>query len=206
MRKLVKPVELTEERLQRMNIGRRYWNAQMATFPESKAKELFRHYMTSLSEQYEQGWGLFIYGPNGVGKTYATCAMLKDIEQRGYSTYCILADELKAAYIDGSRFDADNSIIQRVQSVDFLLIEDLGKEYNGNGSGFAELCFENLIRKRCREMLPTFITTNLTRAAFQERYKQSAASLAMECMIAVEIQGDDRRALIARQKTSSISL
>lgn len=202
MRKLVKPVELTEERLNRMNIGRRYWPAQMGEFPESKAKELFRQYMSTIDTQYEQGWGLFIFGPNGAGKTYASCAMLKEIEQRGYSTYCILSDVLKAAYIDGSRFDADNSIVQRVENVDFLLLEDLGKEYNGNGSGFAELCFENLIRKRCREMLPTFITTNLTRQAFQERYKQSAASLAMECMVAVEVKGDDRRAMIARQKVA----
>jgi len=205
MRKLVKPVELTEERLGRMNIGRRYWGAQMAAFPEGRAKDVFRQYMGSLSEQYEQGWGLFVYGPNGAGKTYASCAMLKEIEQRGYSTYCILADVLKAAYIDGSRFDADNSIVQRVESVDFLLLEDLGKEYNGNGSGFAELCFENLIRKRCREMLPTFITTNLTRQAFKERYQQSAASLAMECMVAVEVQGQDRRAMIANQKVAEFA-
>lgn len=187
-----------------MNIGRRYWRAEMSDLAESEAKTLFRKYVTTLSEQYESGWGIFLYGANGVGKTHASCALLKEVTKRGYSSYCILADALKAAYIDGSRFDADNSIIQRVEKVDFLLLEDLGKEYSGNGSGFAELCFENMLRKRCREMLPTIITTNLTRQAFRERYKDSSASLAMECMIAVEMQGTDQRAMISRNKLESL--
>lgn len=195
---------LTDELLGRMNIGRRYWTAEMSDLPETKAKGLFRNYVSDLEQQYRGGWGLFIYGPNGVGKTHASCAMLKEITKRGYSSYCILADELKVAFIDGSRFDADNSIIQRVRSVDFLLIEDLGKEYSGNGSGFAELCFENLLRKRCRELLPTIITTNLSRQAFFERYKQSAASLAQECMVAVEMSGQDRRAAIGQDKLRSL--
>jgi DNA replication protein DnaC len=202
--KKTKPQALTEELLTRMNIGRRYWKAEMSDLPETTAKGLFRRYMTDLDSQYEGGWGLFIYGPNGVGKTHASCAMLKEISKRGYSTYCTLADELKVAFIDGSRFDADNSIIDRVRKVDFLLIEDLGKEYSGNGSGFAELCFENLLRKRCRELLPTIITTNLSRKAFFERYKQSAASLAQECMVAVEMSGEDRRAIIGRDKVQGL--
>ena len=198
--KKIKSQVLTEELLHRMNIGRRYWKAEMSDLPECNAKSLFRKYMLSLDEQVAQGWGLFIYGPNGVGKTHASTAMLKEISKKGYSTYCILADELKVAFIDGSRFDADNSIVERVRSVDVLLLEDLGKEYSGNGSGFAELCFENLLRKRCRDMLPTIITTNLSRQAFFERYKQSAASLAQECMIAVEMGGQDQRATIGKNK------
>lgn len=144
-----------------------------------------------------------MFGNNGVGKTHACCALLKEIQRRGYSTYCILADVLKVAYIDGSRFDQNNSIVSRVEKVDFLLLEDLGKEYSGKGSGFAELCFENLIRKRSRDCLPTIITTNLTPSSFQERYKQSAASLAKECMLAIHLDGDDRRVEKSRKYTEA---
>ena len=195
-----KPKQLTEEILSRMNIGRRYWSAGMQQFEESATKALFRKYIQDLHNNYQQGWGIFLYGANGVGKTHASCALLKEVEMRGYTTYCILADILKVAYIDGSRFDSDNSVTQRVETVDFLLLEDLGKEYSGKGSGFAELCFENLLRKRSRECLPTRITTNLTPGSFKERYKQSAASLAMECMIACEMRGVDRRKLAFEAK------
>jgi len=200
-----KPQKLTEEVLCRMNIGKRYWQAEMTDLAETKAKSVFRKYMNNLDAQFEGGWGLFIYGANGVGKTHASCALLKEITKRGYNSFCILADELKVAFIDGARFDQDNTVIDRVRSVDFLLIEDLGKEYSGKGSGFAELCFENLLRKRCREMKPTFITTNLSRSAFFERYKQSAASLAQECMVAVEMGGSDIRASIGSKKAKEMS-
>lgn len=204
MRRKRTPQPLNEDLLKRMNIGRRYWPAQMSDFEESEFKSLMRKYAGDLERQFHEGWGLFIYGANGVGKTHASCALLKEIASQGYSTYCILSDALKAAYIDGARFDSDNTIIQRVESVDFLLLEDLGKEYNGNGSGFAELCFENLLRKRCRELLPTMITTNLSPIAFKERYKQSAASLAMECMVAVELRGSDRRAQAGASKAQEL--
>lgn len=200
MKKTLKPRNLDEVTLTRMNIGRRYWSAEMTDFPESTTKGLFRQYISEITSNYDEGWGIFLYGGNGVGKTHASCALLKEIQRRGFSTYCILADVLKVAYIDGSRFDADNSVVQRVEQVDFLLLEDLGKEYSGKGSGFAELCFENLLRKRSRECLPTLITTNLSPATFKDRYKQSAASLAMECMVACEMKGEDRRAVVGAEK------
>ena len=199
-----KPVALNSFVLQRMNIGRRYWPASMQNVPECTLKSTYRSYMKNLASNYAEGWGLFVYGNNGVGKTYTSCALLKEITKAGYSTFCILSDELKLAYIDGSRFDEDNTVTQRVERVDFLLIEDLGKEYSGRGSGFAELCFENLLRKRSRECRPTIVTTNLTPALFKERYKQSAASLAMECMIAVEMKGDDIRRQIAQAKRNEV--
>ena len=199
-----KQVQLTEAILNRMNIGRRYWPASMQNVPESVLKNTYRAYMKNLASNYADGWGLFVYGNNGVGKTYNSCALLKEITKAGYSTFCILSDELKLAYIDGSRFDQDNTVTQRVERVDFLLIEDLGKEYSGKGSGFAELCFENLLRKRSRECRPTIVTTNLTPALFKERYKQSAASLAMECMIAVEAKGIDIRREMAIAKKNEV--
>ncbi len=201
-----KPRNLNEETLHRMNIGRRYWSAEMSQVEESPAKTIFRRYAQDLTTNYDQGWGIFLYGSNGIGKTYTACAFLKEIQKRGYSTYCVLADVLKVAYIDGQRFDQDNSVVQRVESVDFLLLEDLGKEYSGKGSGFAELCFENMLRKRSRECLPTIVTTNLSPKAFQERYKQSAASLAMECMVACQMKGADRRKVAGSVKTQELSV
>lgn len=199
-----KLTSLDDKILHRINIGRRYWGSSMKSVPECTLKNVLRNYMQSIHKNYAQGWGVFIYGANGVGKTYTSCALLKEITLAGYSTFCILSDELKLSYIDGSRFDSENSITQRVEYVDFLLIEDLGKEYSGKGSGFAELCFENLLRKRSRECRPTLITTNLSPAAFKERYKQSAASLAMECMVCVEMRGEDRRVEMSSDKSKGL--
>lgn len=197
---------LNEEILNRMNIGKRYWNADLKDLPEGTLKDAFRKYYKNIHSNFDTGWGMYIFGDNGVGKTHSCCALLKEIQRLGYSTYCILADVLKVAYIDGSRFDKDSSVVKRVEKVDFLLIEDLGKEYSGKGSGFAELCFENLLRKRVRDCLPTIITTNLSPTAFEERYKKSAISLAKECMLAVYMQGEDRRKEISKEYQNLLGL
>ncbi len=197
------PQKLTEEHLQRMNIGRRYWAATLDAVEDSRHKSMVEEYLDQFDANFEKGWGLWLWGQNSTGKTWTACACLKQIVSKGYSAYCVLSDVLKSAYIDGERFDPHQTIVQRVESVDVLLLEDLGKEYSGKGSGWAELNFENMIRKRSRNLQPTIVTTNLTPSEFKERYKQSAAAIALESMTPCEVKGDDLRRKAANAKARS---
>lgn len=197
-----RPSSLSQEQLQRANLGRRYWGAEIDAIPEAPHKGCLRLYLDELARNRTEGWGLYLWGDNSVGKTYAACAVLKEAMRRRYSAYCILADVLRAVYIDRSMFDADMSVVQRVETVDFLLIEDLGKEYTGKDSGWAELCLENLLRKRSRELRPTITTTNLTPKGFKERYRESAQAIALESMVAVQVKGPNWRAEAALANTA----
>lgn len=183
-----------------MNIGRRYWKSDLSAIPDQTHRTVLKKYLEGIETNFSDGWGIWLWGQNSLGKTYAACSLLKEVVRKGYSAYCVLSDVLKSAYIDGERFDPNLTIVQRVEEVDFLLIEDLGKEYSGKGSGWAELNFENMIRKRSRELRPTLVTTNLTPAEFKERYKQSASAIAMETMTAVEVKGTDFRRKSAEEK------
>jgi DNA replication protein DnaC len=147
-----------------------------------------------------EGWGLWFWGDNSLGKTYGATVLLKAVVSQGYSGYCILADELRAAYIKPKRFDPDMNVMERVETVEFLLIEDLGKEYSGKGSDWAEMCLENLFRRRSRKLLPMMVTTNMSPKAFAERYKQSALAISMETMTPIEVKGPDWRRELARNK------
>lgn len=191
---------LTEEMVKRSNIGRRYWGAKIEGIPRSQHRDVIKSYVNDLRGNVKTGWGLFLYGDNSRGKTFAAAAVVKEAMRRGFSAYCILADVLKSIYIDRDMFDSDMSIVERVETVDVLFLDDLGKEYSGKGSGWAELCFENLLRKRNRELRPTIITTNLSIGAFRERYKKSATALAIESMVVVEVKGDDFRKAAAKRK------
>lgn len=197
---------LRREILERMNIGERYWGAKLSDFSlDALAPRTVAKYVGEHDTHVRGGWGLFIYGPNGTGKTYLACATLRALAELGYTTYCVLSSTLKVAFIDGQRFDPKQTVVQRVNDVDVLLVEDLGAEYSGKGNDWAELCFENTLRLRTRNLLPTIVTTNLDRKAFAERYKTAAASLAMESMIAVSLTGDDFRRLIAQQKAAEFA-
>lgn len=188
---------LYETHLTRMNIGKRYWGASLSNVPTDSAHGKVTHkYVSQVDQMAARGVGLFLWGDNSRGKTYTACAVLKAIHQAGYSAYCVMADQLRSIYIDREMFDPSMTVVQRVESVEYLLIEDLGKEYSGKGSGWAELCFENLLRARTRELKCTIITTNLSPTEFGERYKESARAIALENMIAIQVKGEDHRARI----------
>lgn len=180
-----------------MNIGKRYWQAMVKHIKEGVFRNILTKYCLDLPRNREQGWGLYIWGANGVGKTYGACAVLRYAWRCGYSSLCLTSDELRnAAFAKPSFLPEDCSLLERAQSVDFLLIEDLGKEYTTD-KGWAELTFENVLRHRTRECLPTIITSNLTPKEFSSRYRQSVFSLAKESMISVEVKGEDIRATLA---------
>lgn len=188
------PGALTPEQMDRMNIGRRFWTANLDDLDtETPIGKASKRYVENLDMFRKNGHGLWLYGANGTGKTWAAAAILKECARRGFSCYCVLADVLKVAYIDGQRFDPQQTVVQRVEAVDILLVEDLGKEYSGKGSGWAELCFENMFRKRSRDLGVTFVTTNMSTKEFAARYADSALSLASECMTTVNVKGGDRR-------------
>ena len=189
--------KLTQAHLERMNIGQRYWGSSLASIgADSPHGAVIKRYLEQMDVMYARGVGLFLWGDNSRGKTYSACATLKAVRQKGYSVYCVMADQLRSIYIDRDMFDPEMTVVQRVERVDVLLIEDLGKEYSGKGSGWAELCFENLLRKRTRELKPTFITTNLSPQGFLDRYERSAQAICLENTIACQVKGPDHRARI----------
>jgi len=189
--------KLTTEHLERLNIGRRYWKASIASIPEDQSyRKVLIKYLKEIHKNRQEGWGLWLWGQNSRGKTWAACAVLKEASRQGYSCYCTPTSQLRAAFIENHRFDAFETVAERVQSVDFLLLDDLGKEYSGKGSGWSELMIENLFRERARQLKPILITTNLTREEFESRYKQSALAIALECMLPINVKGGDLRSVL----------
>jgi len=184
--------------MERMNLGRRYYEATLESVPDSTHRRVVEKYLDEFPQMEKQGIGVYLWGANSVGKTYLASAVLKELLKRNKLSYVITADVLKSIYIDGKRFDGNQTVVQRVESIPVLLIEDVGKEYSGKGSGWAELNFENLLRHRSRNLLITWMTSNLSPAQLLDRYKQSAMALMLESMLAVEVQGKDWRKEIAR--------
>ena len=187
-------VVVSEKMLLRANIGRRYWRADLAQLPDrAPSTRILRRYVETLEENRLEGWGLFIYGANGVGKTHASVAILKEYLKRGYSCYRIPADELKVVYIENKPFDGKESVASGVETVDVLLLDDLGKEYSGRGSKWAELCLENMMRKRNQDNKVTIFTSNLSPSDMGERYGPSTASLFKEAALVIDYRGPNFR-------------
>ena len=189
------PRELVELDYVRMNIGGRYWQASLESmFDDALHKPMIERYCKGIHRVRRKGMGLLLWGDNSRGKTYATAVILKTAVAYGFSGYCVLADQLKAAIIEKTVFEqpgldgAVKTVWERVLEVDFLVIEDIGKEYSGQ-SGFVETQFENLMRHRTRNLMPTLITTNLTLKEYKTRYAKSAFEITKECLFPYQVKG-----------------
>ena len=188
------PVVLRTSHLKRLNIGKRYWDARIHRIPEDAAhRPVLEAYLRDIEEHHAKGEGLFLYGEYSVGKTFALSALAIAFVRMGYQAYVVQSADLNEAIIKGLPFDAEQTVMDRCRTVDFLGIDDLGKEWLKKGSGFKEQAIEQLLRFRSRELLPTIITTNMNAETFKERYGESAAAILLESMIDLQMEGADLR-------------
>lgn len=188
------PIELTREHLTYLNIGRRYWTAELSQASEQQ-KEALRGYVIRFKKAIRAGVGLYLFGSNGSGKTFLSSALLKEAWRRwGIAGYCVTAAELKAAFARPTEAHAGSEelMVERAEASRLFVIDDLGKEYRAT-SGFAEVSFGALLRHRSREELATIITTNMGPKEFAEVYGASTAKLLKECMLPVKLGGRDHR-------------
>jgi len=193
-------MELTTNHLRYMNIGLKYWGTTRNSLTASQ-KSLVGNYIAKLDLAIRGGVGLFLWGPNGTGKSYIAALLCKLI--RGgheLSSYFVTAAELKTAWIsdlpahDGS----EEFMSDRVQTAKFLVIDDLGREYR-TASGFSETNFDTLLRNRVRKKYMTVITTNLSPNKFRDVYGVGASQLISESTLEVALTGKNMRELEAEK-------
>ena len=191
---------LTDVVLQRMGIGKRYWGAELEDLDKHKTTPYgprIQRYAEQIHTVREKGVGLFLWGDNSLGKTHTAALLLKEAARVGYTGLLIHPSQYPDAKISGEVFDAeeDVSLVERIETVDFLVLDDVGKEYTkgAKGSGWFELNLERMWRERAKEGRVTHVTTNLTQEEFGQRYSKSVRVLVIETMVALNVKGADFR-------------
>ena len=185
--------ELTKVQLQRLQIGSRYWEAELEDLEHVPHGKLVHRYCHRIHAFKEEGQGLFLFGANGVGKSFALAVLLKEAVRCGYTAMLMAPAQYMDGRIEKARFDDEQSLVERAETVAFLGLDDVGKEHS-SGSGWAEKNLERLLRVRSQDMLVTHMTTNLAERQFGDRYGMSVRSLALEMLHPVNVKGTDFRA------------
>jgi len=128
------------------------------------------------NEQFAKGYGLYIHGPVGTGKTTHACSALKGWMKGNpygdprFVTAPQMMSLLASTYGTGVTHE---QMMQTFTTCPLLVIDDLGKEVVDDKNASR---FWRVLNDRCANMLPTIITSQLMRSALLSEFDEDDAT------------------------------
>lgn len=154
-----------------------------------RAVDECRHFIDDFDNKPKN---LFFYGNTGVGKTFLSNCVAKELLEQGYSVIYFTAFQLFDILSKGV-FDRDADAIAAHQNIfdcDLLIIDDLGTEFaNSFTTSQLFLCVnERLLRQKS-----TIISTNLNLNQMIDMYSERTWSRISSNYTLIKLFGDDIR-------------
>ena len=187
--------KLTEKKMLSAGILEEFWDLDIDQYKGNEAViKVVQEYLANLDNARKQGISIFFYGTNGTGKTFLGVEVLKEALRKGYSAQFTSLGGIIQALTDGW-YDAEKRrrYEERIRDVDFLMIDDVGKEMRVSKNGLTEMVFDNLIRYRSFRNKPMILTTNSDIESVENVYGKSIVSLLHGKFIPIRVVGEDYR-------------
>ena len=128
-----------------------------------KAFNRCRKYCQIPDQALEHGYGMYIYGDSGTGKTHLTACMCNELVAQ--MKQCLFTNFFEISRLIKSTWNGDadsGNVVKRICDVDFLFIDDLGTEQitkNGEDNWLQGQVFD-IINKRYNNKKPTIFSSN----------------------------------------------
>lgn len=166
---------------------------QTGKTPLEHAKFAVRKSLDFIDHFHESRGNLFIYGDTGVGKTFLTHCIAKELILREYSVLYFssyelfqhLADEAFSKEETSTEFTMDS-----VCDVDLLIIDDLGTELT---NAFVKTRLFSVLNERLLHRKSTVISTNYDIETFSNIYSTRIFSRVMQNFTLLNLIGQDIR-------------
>lgn len=154
-----------------------------------RSKQLIRDFDT---EGRERG-NILIYGETGLGKTFLTNCIAKELLDTGHSVLYLSANELfegvLAEYLMNRKTELEE-LYNYIYNSELLVIDDLGTELTNN---FVLSQLFEIINKRRIIGVSTLISTNLSMKQLRNRYSERIMSRIIADYTVFNIYGDNIR-------------
>lgn len=161
-----------------------------------RVKDFVEDYLLCLDENVEDNAGICFIGSNGVGKSFLSCIILKEMYRHRYSCRRVTFSSYISAYTESwgasksERDSLEQDLLDKYKGVEFLVLEEIGKEID---SKIAKPILEDLLRYREEHGLVTIICSNLNLSSIKEIYGASICSLIEGNFTIIIIDSEDRR-------------
>ena len=155
----------------------------------AKTFEVCRQYVRDFGTKSEN---LFFCGDTGLGKTFLSACIAKEVAIKGFSVAYESAVHL-FTNMERAKFENDADArekVQRYTDCDLLIVDDLGTEIVGQ---FTLTALYTLINDRILSKKATIISTNLTTDGIARRYNPQIASRLRGNFKRVTFLGEDIR-------------
>lgn len=193
-------VEFNDALVSLTRLGR-FKSYEFSEIAEGLHKERFEKYLQNIRQMCTDGYGLYIWGKTGVGKTHAGAILLKELVKKGYTGIFITAGELIDLFFNNGDADENAAILERIRSYHILILDGLGDEYLPNNSVFVRTRLLNLLKERsCRKYTSTIVTSSLSPIStnngsqLRARYGSEVADLFSDLMYPVQLIAGNFRA------------
>lgn len=151
-----------------------------------------------ICRRYAEGFGpdsgnLLFSGATGLGKTFLSACIARQVADRGFSVVYETAGKLFADF-EAEKFGAsqeeNRGRSRKYLECDLLIIDDLGTEMT---TQFTVSALYTVINTRMMENRATVISTNLADTELEGRYSPQIASRILGAFRLVQFAGDDIR-------------
>lgn len=174
-------------------LPRRYESACLDDLPKRFREQLYEKFNKTERK------GAYLYGEPGRGKTYALCAVLRDLITRGHQVRRVvwerLTFDIRASIKSEFRDVTEKTILQPLLDCDVLIIEDVGTTTRNERaeSDFNLRVFLMILDYRNENMKPTFISSNKSVEQLARTFDDRVASRIYEHCEVILLKGKDRR-------------
>lgn len=194
--------EVSRDSLIMMGVPKKFCNKTIKDFDTfgkkslKQIKDFVSNYLADLETNIDENNGICFIGSNGVGKSFLSCIILKEMYRHRYSCRRVTFSAYISAYTEswgatkGERDVIEQDLLDKYKGVEFLVLEEIGKEID---SKIAKPILEDLLRYREEHGLVTIICTNLTPSTIKELYGASVCSLINGNMTVIVIDSEDKR-------------
>lgn len=187
------------------HIPQKFWGHTLAALvPQNPISERtmkkISGYVANLERAHMHGIGLFFFGPHGTGKSFAASLVGKECLRSNYSARFTMLSEIITMFTDGW-YDVGKraDFIEIIREVDFLIIDDVAREYQSKNADLNRAALDAVFRGRANDNLPTIVTSNYDFLApeggsgLNEAYGDHLISLFKEHLIKCPLVGFDIR-------------